>query len=89
MFPSVTWTDKSEEHIARHNVRPDEVEDVLFSRPRYRTPGIDGTTLVFGQSRAGRYLLVVITDAYDGGIYIVTAREMTDSEKRLFKRKGC
>jgi uncharacterized DUF497 family protein len=89
VFPPVTWTDKSEEHIARHNVQPHEVEDVLFSRPRYKTSGIDDTTLVFGQSREGRYLLVVVTDAYDGGTYIVTAREMTDSERRLFKKKGC
>lgn len=88
MCPPITWTDDSEEHIAGHNVRPEEVEDVLFSRPRYRSTGRDDTVIFFGQSRAGRFLVVVTAEALDGGTYIVTARDMTDSEKKLFKKKG-
>lgn len=32
------WTEESEEHIARHSVIPDEVEDVLFGQPRFVGP---------------------------------------------------
>jgi len=33
-----------------------------------------------------RYLLVVIAPALDGGVYIVAARNLTDSERRTFRR---
>jgi uncharacterized DUF497 family protein len=86
--PSVTWTEESEDHIARHDVYPHEVEEVLFSRPRYERRSRDETTACFGQTDAGRYLVVVICEALDGGTGIVTAREMDDAEKRQFKKKG-
>jgi hypothetical protein len=43
--------------------------------------------LVYGTSAAGRYLLVVLAEALDGRHLVVTAREMTDSERRTFRRK--
>ena len=88
MLPPVTWTEASEEHIARHALQPREVEEVLYGRPRYIAPGRDGTCLVFGTTAAGRHLLVVIAESLDGGVGIVTARDMTDAEQRLFHRKG-
>jgi uncharacterized DUF497 family protein len=51
-------------------------------------PGRDGTTLLFGQSHAGRYLLVVFAASGDGRWYVVTARDMTDSERRIYKKKA-
>ena len=88
VLPPVSWTE-SETHIARHQVvAPHEVEEVLYGRPRYLAPGRSGTRLVFGTTTAGRHLLVVIADAPDGGVGIVTARAMTDTEKRAFRRKG-
>jgi hypothetical protein len=36
----------------------------------------------------GRYLLVVIAPALEGGVYVVIARDLTDSERRTFRRKG-
>jgi len=37
---------------------------------------------------AGRYLLVVLAEGQDGREFIVTARDMTDTEQRLFSRKA-
>lgn len=65
-----------------------DVEDVLYSRPRAVGQRRDGTTLVYGQTSAGRYLTVVITEVLDGGICIVTARNMTNTERRTFRQKG-
>jgi hypothetical protein len=84
----VSWTEWSEDHIARYAVRPQEVEDVLYGRPRYVTAGREQTTLVFGTTTAGRRLLVVVANAPDGGITVVTARDLTASEARMFDRKG-
>lgn len=44
--------------------------------------------MVLGTSNEGRHLLVVVAEAADGRDFVVTARDMTDSEKRLFREKG-
>jgi uncharacterized protein len=44
----IRWTDKSEDHIAAHNVTPDEVEQVLYARPRLVLKGAEGTEYAFG-----------------------------------------
>jgi hypothetical protein len=84
----VLWTEDSETHIARHGITPDEVEDAIYSRPRWVAPGRADTRLVFAQTSAGRYLLVVLADALDGRDYVVTARDMTDTERHAFTEKG-
>jgi uncharacterized protein len=88
VYGEVRWTAWSEDHIARHRVAPAEVEDVLFTRPRWTTAGRDDTTLVFGTTMTGRLLLVVTVDEGDGVAFVVTAREMTEQEKRTFRRKA-
>ena len=74
-------SDWSARHIAAHGVTLDEVREAILERPYWSVPGRDGTTLVYGQTYAGRYLLVVAVGE-DGQAFIVTARDMTDSEKR-------
>jgi uncharacterized DUF497 family protein len=88
VFGEVMWTEDSEAHIARHGVLPSEVEQALYSRPRLSTQGRSGTVLVLGTSNEGRHLLVVVAEAGDGRDSIVTARDMTGIEKRLFREKG-
>jgi uncharacterized DUF497 family protein len=48
------------------------------------------TTIVLGQTFAGRYLAVLLTESSEviDAWYCITAREMTDSERRLYKRKA-
>lgn len=82
------WTETAEDHIAAHAVSPDEVEQVVNTRPRLLLAGREGTQYVFGTTSAGRYLLVVLTEAIDGRDYVVTAREMTDAERQTFRREG-
>ena len=84
----IRWTDKSEDHIAAHNVTPEEVEQVLYARPRLVLKGAEGTEYAFGTTDVGRYLLVVLVESIDGRAYVVTARDMTDAERQAFRRKG-
>ena len=83
----IFWTDDSEIHIARHRVTPEEVEQSTH-RPFYTMTGRDGTTLLFGQTYAGRFLLVVLAKASDGRWHVVTARTMTVSERHIYKKKA-
>jgi uncharacterized protein len=84
----IRWTDNSEDHIAAHDVTPDEVEQVVYARPRLVLKGPEGTQYVFGTTDAGRYLLVVLAESIEGLAYVVTARDMTSAERQAFRRKG-
>lgn len=80
----------------------EDPEGPLYGHPRLHTAGRNGTTyitrhpaggrwsrsLVLGTSNEGRHLLVVVSEAADGRDFVVTARDMTDHEKRLFREKG-
>lgn len=88
MASEIRWTEESEEHIARHGVEPAEVEEAAYERPRLEATGRAGVRLVFGTTSAGRYLLVVLGDHADGSDYCVTARDMTDKERKTFRRKA-
>jgi hypothetical protein len=49
--------------------------------------GRAGTTLVYGRTYAGRYLLVVVIPEGQEA-FVVTARDMTEAEKKTFRRKA-
>ncbi|MFE2408682.1 hypothetical protein ACFVSN_21775 [Kitasatospora sp. NPDC057904] len=89
MHSEIYWTERSEEHIARHGVEPEEVEDVVFSRPHWFARGRESTTLCHGVTQSGRYLLVVLVTsaAVPSAWYCATARDMTAAEKRLFLKR--
>jgi uncharacterized protein len=79
-----TW---SADHIAAHDVTLDEVREAILERPYWSAPGRDGTTLIYGRTYEGRYLFVVAI-AEGEEAFIVTARDMTDTERRTFRRKA-
>ncbi|MER5651123.1 hypothetical protein [Streptosporangium sp. NPDC002524] len=89
-YRTIHWTERSEEHIARHGVTPGEVEQVVLTRPHWEAAGREGSTLVYGVTDAGRHLLVVLVEsvAESGAWYVATARDMIANEKRLFARKA-
>ena len=84
------WNQSQIEHIAQHNVTPEEVEEVCSSNPfvqRTKTCGDSPVYHVLGQTPTGRYLFSVIIQFPDGKGYPVTARSMTDKEKRRYKQR--
>ena len=74
-----------EDHIARHGVTLDEMEEVVFGTPLvYRER--QGYYRVTGQTFAGRYLSVFLGPRDQPGVFgLVTAREATDAERRQFR----
>jgi hypothetical protein len=87
VFKAVRDSKWSAGHIAAHGVTPDEVREAILERPYWTAPGRDSATLVYGRSYAGRYLLVVVL-AEGEDAFVVTARDMTDGEKKTFRRKA-
>jgi hypothetical protein len=83
----IIWDEETVNHIARHAVTPEEVEEVLFSKD-YRPvilKGKDGKYLAYGQTQNGRYLLVVWAIHYKR-TGIITARDLTKKEKQFYRR---
>jgi len=84
----ITWDEDTAEHISRHAVSPEEVEEVLFNdseSPRIMR-GKEHRYFAYGKTNAGRFLLVVLIIA-DRKTRIITARDMTDREKKFYRRK--
>lgn len=71
-----------EKLISKHQLTPDEVEQVFSSKVVVRSHR--GVYLALGRSFAGRYLMVVLKKTGQQSIKIITARDMTKSEKRLY-----
>lgn len=71
---------------ARHGIDYQEVEEACLSDQRHVRRGREGLYLVFSQTEAGRYVLVVLADRGEGVCQVVTARAMTESERRHYRR---
>ena len=83
------WPDDRVDHLALHGVSPDEVEDVCFGTAlvlRARADGPNPAYYVLGETGAGRRLFCVVIAFPDGNGYPVTARPMTEREKRRYQK---
>jgi uncharacterized protein len=81
------WPEDRVDHIAKHGVEPEEVEEVCFGRSlalRAKASGKNPAYYVLGQTAAGRYLFCVVLQFPDGKGYPVTARPMKKNERRRF-----
>lgn len=87
---NVIWNEIFVTKIAeKHAVSTDEVEEVLFSSPHVRRlekGKVKGEHLyvAYGQTSAGRYLVVFFIRKLRGAALPISAREMTAAERRYF-----
>lgn len=81
---ALEWTLDRVEHIARHAITPEDVEEVLTSAPVFkRSRG--GVYEAWGQTKSGRYLLVIFRYLGHNRAWPITARDMDKNEKRAWK----
>jgi len=71
---------------SKHGVTFEEVEEACLSEKRHIRRSREGLYKLFSQTAAGRYVLAVLVNLGRGDWKIVTAREMTDSERRLYNK---
>ncbi|MCI2437242.1 BrnT family toxin [Candidatus Acetothermia bacterium] len=82
---SLAWDDENVEHIARHRVSPAEVEQVCFAAEKVVLRAERaGRYVILGRTEAGRYLTVVVTTPRQGRVRVITARDMSDRERRRY-----
>ncbi|PYS27061.1 MAG: hypothetical protein DMF75_21090 [Acidobacteria bacterium] len=86
----VIWKSQYVEKLAvKHFVSTTEVEEVLFKQPfvRFWEKGDvqgDDLYLAYGQTDAGRYLVIFFIDKHSGRALPISAREMNDAERRYY-----
>jgi uncharacterized DUF497 family protein len=83
------WTDDRIDHIARHHVQPDEVEEVCFGKALVqvaKSRGRNPVYYVLGQTSSGRHLFCVVIQFPEGKGFPITARPMTQREKERYNR---
>lgn len=80
------WDRDNIEHIRRHRVTQEEVEEVCKGRFWLRR-GRDRRHLFFGQTYAGRYLFLVMREVEKGVFRPITARDMTEREKQAYRKR--
>ncbi|MDE3091587.1 MAG: BrnT family toxin [Chloroflexota bacterium] len=80
------WDENRLEHIALHDVEPEEVWEVCVDRQhRAHREGKDRYR-VYGQTIDGRYLFIVL-ERISGNLFKpITARDMTANEKRNYHK---
>lgn len=83
---ALQWDDDNVGHIARHNVNPQEVEDVCFG-VHISEREKEQRYILSGQTAGGRYLNVVVERVGKGLFRPVTAFEMSEDYKRKYRRR--
>lgn len=87
------WLPQFEDKIIRkHDVFPDEVEEVFLNKPRYLFQqkghvADEDLYLALGQSDSGRYLVVFFVLKSRHRALVISARDMNQAERRRYGRK--
>lgn len=88
----IIWIDEIVDKLERkHNVQQDEVRQALRNGPHFRfvetghRPG-ENVYAAMGRTDAGRFLIVFFVLKKDKRAVIVSARTMTDKEKRRYEK---
>lgn len=82
------WDEDIINHIARHEVKPEEIEEVAFENNPYVRRGKRGRRYLYGQTLGGRYLFAVYVLSSEKIAQVITAREMDEKEQKLYLRRG-
>ena len=82
------WIEWNVKHLARHGVDPEEAEDVVngASSPYPQRIG-EHKLLVWGAGRGGRLLQVIFVLDANLTVFVIHARELTNREKSILRRK--
>ncbi|MEE8523294.1 MAG: BrnT family toxin [Thermoanaerobaculia bacterium] len=92
-FEEVIWREQFLDKISsKHHLDSSEVEEVLHGRPLVRRqerghrPGQD-LYVVYGQTDAGRYIVVFLIRTAPRVAMPISARDMTPRERRFYEAR--
>ena len=89
----IIWKDQFVEKLAsKHGVSVIEAESVLDTEPHIRRVSKgrvkdENVYAAYGQTLAGRYLIVVYIRKVSGALLPISARDMDDAERKYYERQ--
>jgi uncharacterized DUF497 family protein len=89
----IIWLDEIIEKLAtKHNVGQNEVLEVFLNQPYFRFVEKghrlgENVYAALGRTKSGRYLMVFFIYKKDGRAIILSARDMTSSERRRYEQR--
>ena len=89
----IIWKDQFVEKLARkHVVSVVEAEDILGAKPHIRRMSKgrvkdENVYAAYGQTSAGRYLIVFYIRKVSGAILPISARDKDDAERKYYERQ--
>jgi hypothetical protein len=87
MFAFYIHPETEAPHIQKHGVDEEEVVDVLLS-PGEDRPGREGSRVVLGKTRAGRYLRIIyVPDPQPESVFVITAYEIRGKPLFAYRRR--
>lgn len=95
IFDDVTefdWNEANIEHIARHNVQPQEAEEVFFDEEHVLTEDVKHSVgekrfVIIGKTKKERMLYQVFTKRKKK-IRIISSRDINKKEVRLYEKEA-
>lgn len=85
---SFEWDDDNLEHIARHRVSDEEVEEATGDPHRVPFSAHSAHVGLIGKTTSGRVLVVILARKGPGRWRPVTARGATPREKQSYRRRN-
>ena len=89
----IIWLDEIVDKLAtKHNVRQNEVVEVFLNQPYFRFlekghRSGENVYAALGLTKNGRYLIIFFIYKKDGRAMILSARNMTPSERRQYEQR--
>jgi uncharacterized protein len=89
----IIWKDQFVEKLERkHHVSVREAEEILEGKPHLRRVGRgrvrdENVYAAYGQTDAGRYLIVFYIRKVSGALLPISARDMDDAERKYYERQ--
>jgi uncharacterized DUF497 family protein len=82
------WIDWNRDHIAEHDVEPEEAEVIVrHARPPFPGKIEDDKWIVKGRGIGGRFLQVIYLLDPDDVVFVIHARPLTEREKKQLRKR--
>ncbi|MGI0061826.1 MAG: hypothetical protein ACREBA_05170 [Nitrosotalea sp.] len=80
------WNERNTTHVARHDIIPEEVEEICRQEPVVQRGTKKNRLVLLGPTSGERFLKAVLENHGAGTYYVVTAYEASIEDKKLYNR---
>lgn len=79
------WDKRNIFHIARHDIAPEEIEEVCSNKPIVQRSTKKNRLVLLGYTKDKKLLNVVLENHGEGAYYVITAYDASHVDTQLYK----